>query len=162
TYRRGDTRDRLAFNYPLYQRFRAAAGNQAELFTATTPWQRPAVFAAGQKETVQPQWVSGNFFDVLGVHPVVGRVLTPDDDRNPREHPVAVLSYSFWQRRFGGSPDVLGRWFDLEDKRYRIIGVARQGFFGIEPGVRTDLWVPNMMWPAPQLASSSNSWFRLL
>jgi predicted permease len=163
TSRRGDGRDRVAFNYPLYQGFRAAAADRAELFTATTPWPRPAILEGGeQNETVQAQWVSGNFFDVLGVRPALGRVLSPDDDRNPGEHPVAVLSYSFWQRRFGGSPNALGRWLVLEDKRYEVIGVARQGFFGIEPGVRIDFWVPNMMWDARALADSSYSWFRLL
>jgi putative ABC transport system permease protein len=158
-----DGREGVSFNYPLYQRFRAAAGDKAELFTATTPWPRPVTIdGAGQKETLQPQWVSGNFFGVLGIDPALGRVLTPDDDRNPGQHPVAVLSYSFWQRRFGGSPEILGRWFELEDKRYQVIGVARQGFFGIEPGVRIDLWVPNMMWSARALADSSYSWFRIL
>jgi predicted permease len=163
TYRRGDTRDRVAFNYPLYQRFRAAVGDRAELFTATTPWPRAAVMDdSGQKEKVQPQWVSGNYFGVLGVQPALGRVLTPDDDRNPGQHPVAVLSYSFWQRRFGGSAEVVGRWMEMEDKRYQVIGVARRGFFGIEPGVRIDFWVPNMMWSAQALTESAWSWFRIL
>jgi putative ABC transport system permease protein len=156
-------REGVAFNYPLYQQFRAAAGDRAELFTATTPWTRAAAVEGDERaEKVQPQWVSGNFFGVLGVGPALGRVLTPNDDRSPGQHPVAVLSYEFWQRRFGGSPDALGRWITMEDKRYRVIGVARRGFFGTEPGVRIDFWVPNMMWSAEALANSSWSWFRIL
>src|SRR5947209_9356491 len=158
-----ETHEGVSWNYPLYQRFRTAAADRAELFTVTTAYPRAAlVNGAAQPERVQAGWVSGNFFDVLGVRPVLGRLLTPDDDRTPGQHPVAVLSYYYWRRRFGGSPDVLGRWIAIEDKRYQVIGVADRGFFGIEPGVLTDFWVPNMMWSAPALTQSSWSWFRLL
>jgi predicted permease len=119
---------------------------------------------SGVRERVQAQWVSGNFFAVLGIRPALGRVLTPDDDGTAGQHPVTVLSYSFWQRRFGGGADVLGRWIEVNDKRYQVVGVARKGFFGVEPGMGADFWVSNMMWssPARALTDSSYSWFRIL
>ena len=84
----------------------------------------------GQAERVDVELVSGNTFDVLGVSPVLGRALTPDDDRTPGAHPVAVISYSYWQRRFAGSPAVAqsGRHHQQhagDHRRRRAAGLCR-------------------------------------
>ena len=72
-------------------------------------------------------------------------MLGASDDLRPGAHPVAVLSHSLWTRRFGGRRDIVGRWFTMDRKSFQIVGVASPGFTGVEPGVRTDVWLPMMM-----------------
>ncbi len=132
------------FNYPLYERLRQAAGSQAELFGmlyggALTP----VVFddSGNQEEKIRTERISGNGFGVLGVQPVLGRVIGANDDGHAG-HRVVVLSYNFWRRRFGGSPAVLGKWLTFNDAQYQIVGVAARNFIGVEPGYLIDLWAP--------------------
>ena len=89
--------------------------------------------------------VSGNFFEVLGVKPHVGRLLASSDDVTPGAHPVVVLSYRFWQRRFGGDPSVVGTRLRLTGYPMTVIGVSPPGFDGLDPGQTTDLRVPLAM-----------------
>jgi predicted permease len=96
-------------------------------------------------DRVRGELVSGNYFDVLGVGPTVGRVLAPQDDHIPGAHPVLVLSYAFWQRRFSGSPDVIGRTLSINGTPFTVVGVAREGFFGTRPGFGPDIWATLMM-----------------
>jgi predicted permease len=96
-------------------------------------------------ERASGELVSGNYFDVLGVAPVLGRLLTPDDDRIPGAHPVAVLSHGYWTRRFGASPSVLGRDLVVNGRALTVIGVARAPFTGVQLGQPTDLFVPITM-----------------
>ena len=131
------------FSQALFERFRDAAGARVNFFESSLggPLQQ-AVFdgSGGSDEKVRVEWISGNGFGTLGVQAALGRVLTAADDaREPR---AAVLSHGFWMRRFGGSPAVLGRWLTMNDKRFQVVGVARRGFSGLEPGAMTDLWVP--------------------
>ncbi len=88
---------------------------------------------------------SGNYFSNLGVRAALGRTFTPDDDRVPGGHPVAVISYSYWERRFARAADVVGRTLTLSGVTYDIIGVAPKGFRGDWVGKPMDLWVPFMM-----------------
>ena len=150
-----------SFSYPMLQRLQAASGAQIELFAASNEALNSAAFGNGEEEKVRNQFVSGNFFRVLGIVPALGRLLSPADDSAPGSSPVAVLSYSFWMRRFGGSPSVLGSRFQLGGKPYRIVGVARKGFDGIEPGIRTDFWLPQAM-VTEALGDWSWNWFRIL
>ena len=89
--------------------------------------------------------VTGNYFDVLGVRAQIGRIFTPDDDRTPGGHPVAVLSHNFWMRRFAGDPGVLNRTISLNGLPMTIVGVTPPGFFGIVVGENPDVMVPVMM-----------------
>jgi putative ABC transport system permease protein len=150
-----------SFNYPLFRRLRDDSRHHVDLFAVGYPNQRPAIFpdASGQEERIRPQFVSGDMFQQLGITPALGRLLTPDDDRRPGEHAVAVLSHGFWMRRFGGDPTVLGRVFTFYEHQFQIIGVASAGFTGTEPGRLTDLWVPTMMWNASALNEPGWSWF---
>ena len=74
---------------------------------------------------------------------------------------MAVLSYDFWTRRFGGDPDVLGRWVTIRDTPLQIVGVAEKGFTGVEPGIMTDIWAPTMMWDDRAIADPGTRWFRI-
>jgi predicted permease len=92
------------------------------------------------KERVGAEFASGNYFPVLGVKPMVGRMIDVDDDRLSR--PVAVISYGYWQRAFGGDPNVLGRELRLEKTGVEIIGVTPLGFEGEYGDDPPDLWLP--------------------
>jgi putative ABC transport system permease protein len=132
------------FNYPLYERFREVSSRQVELFGIFYGGAlSPVVFddSGNQEEKIRTEWISGNGFSVLGVQPVLGRVIAPNDDGRAG-HRVVVLSYTFWMRRFGGSPAVLGRWLTWNDTQFQIVGVAARNFFGVEPGYSIDLWAP--------------------
>ena len=94
---------------------------------------------------VHAQLVSGNYYSVLGVQASVGRTLTPDDDRVPDAHPVALLGYGYWQRRFAKDASVLGKTILLNGNPFTIIGVSPPEFFGIAPGTPPDITVPLMM-----------------
>ncbi|HVG30112.1 MAG TPA: ABC transporter permease [Pyrinomonadaceae bacterium] len=87
-------------------------------------------------------WVSGDFFDVLGVRPEVGRVFHAPDDRRGCAAAGAVLSHQFWQREFGGDPSVVGRTLSVDDHAVEIVGVTPAGFYGPEVGRSFDVAVP--------------------
>jgi len=96
---------------------------------------------------VQGQIVSGNYFDVLGVKPVLGRVFVPEEDRVPGAQAVMVVGYAFWTRRFGASRSAIGATMGLNNRRFTIIGVAPRDFHGANALVSTDFWAPMMMYP---------------
>jgi putative ABC transport system permease protein len=96
----------------------------------------------GQVRNAQGVWVSGEFFNVLGVPPVLGRVFSAADDRRGCGSPGVVISYSFWQREFGGQPSALGKTLTLNGYPFAVIGVTREGFNGIEVGKSFDAAAP--------------------
>jgi predicted permease len=89
--------------------------------------------------------VSGNYFDMLGVKAIRGRVLHGEDDVKPGGHPVAVISFSCWKRRFGGDPDIAGKNVKLNGLDYTILGVAPAGFVGTELIYTPEIWAPIAM-----------------
>jgi len=89
--------------------------------------------------------VSGNYFDVLGVKPILGRGFLPEEDQTPGSHPVAVLSYSFWQGRFGADPSIVGKSISLNNHTFNVVGVAPKGFVGTEVAYAPAFWAPMMM-----------------
>jgi macrolide transport system ATP-binding/permease protein len=99
----------------------------------------------GSNERVWGYLVSGNYFDVLGVHAFLGRTFTVDEDRTPNSHPVAMLSYGCWQRRFGSEPGVVGSSIQINGHNFTAIGVAPPGFTGTESVFTPEFWVPSMM-----------------
>lgn len=115
----GDADDSATFNYPLVERMRDASRAQVHLFGMSYQTRREAIFddSGGQPEKVYAQWISGDALPILGVKPALGRLLTASDDLKPGQHPVAVLSYDFWSRRFGRNPAVLGRWVTIREKQ---------------------------------------------
>lgn len=135
-------------SYPLYLQFR----ERKELFTGVLA-RSGAIkerFSAGRSERVEfveREFVSGNYFEVLGVRAAVGRLLTDEDNRIPQAHPVVVLSYDFWRKRFGLDPAVLGRVLMAGEQPLTVIGVARPGFRGVEVDHQADMWTPIMMNP---------------
>jgi len=98
-----------------------------------------------QSEKARLNLVSGEYFQVLGVNAVLGRTLTTADNKAPGAHPVAVVSYRFWQRRFAGDASVIGKVIKLKNQPFTIIGVTAPEFFGAEVGRAPDIWAPLMM-----------------
>jgi predicted permease len=88
---------------------------------------------------------TGNYFDVLGLTPALGRFFHQEDDQHPGTSPVAVLSYDCWQRRFGGSRNIVGATIRINRLPYTVLGVAAQGFHGTELFYWPEIWVPMMM-----------------
>ena len=90
-----------------------------------------SVALQGQTERVPGELVSGNYFQVLDVSAALGRVFTPDDDRIPDAHPLAVLSYDYWAERFGADPNILGQTILVNNFPMTVIGVSAKGFEGL-------------------------------
>ena len=90
---------------------------------------------------------TGNYFDVLGVKPALGRFFQPEDDRQPGASPYAVLSYACWQSRFAADPQIAGKTIRINALSYTVLGVAPRGFQGTELFYQPEIWVPMMMQP---------------
>jgi predicted permease len=99
----------------------------------------------GQTERVPGELVSGTYFQVLGVGAAAGRVITPDDDRVRGGSMVAVLSYDYWQNRFGGDRTIVGRTLTINSYPFVVIGVSQRGFDGVDIGYVPSVRVPVMM-----------------
>jgi predicted permease len=97
---------------------------------------------------------TGNYFDVIGVHPAAGRFFRQDEDRPPAESPVAVISYDYWIGRFGGATSVVGSTVRLNGMPYTVLGVTPRGFVGTEVFYRPDVWVPMTMQPQIEARTS--------
>ncbi|HLG54394.1 MAG TPA: ABC transporter permease [Vicinamibacterales bacterium] len=99
----------------------------------------------GAPEDTSGRLVSGEFFGVLGVHPTIGRLFTTTEDRG--EPSSAVISHAYWQRRFGGRPDVIGTTLIVRDTPVSVVGVAPADFVGETSGQQPDLWLPLRLQP---------------
>jgi predicted permease len=160
------------FSYPLYERLRDHSHSLSGLFASGGVYQRRMVASGlGGKdpEFIRAEEVTGNYFRVLGVQPLLGRMLTEEDDRTGNPQAAAVISDTFWQRRFGADPSVIGRTIQFEDVPFTIVGVAPPGFYGIEVGENPDLWWPMQMIPQVQpgewgqrLKADGMSWLRIM
>ena len=99
----------------------------------------------GVNERVWGFDVSGNYFDLLGVKPSLGRGFLPEEDQTPGSHPVMILSYACWQKRFAADPSIIGRKILLNTHPFTVVGVAPPGFVGTEVAYAPEFWVPMMM-----------------
>ena len=134
------------YSHGFYEHLRASDPLFANLVASSTAVSSGVNLNDGSgTDRVRGELISGNYFDVLGVSAAAGRVFTRDDDRTPGAHPVLVLSYAFWQRRFSGAVDVVGRELSVNGTPFTVVGVARQGFFGTRPGFGPDIWATLMM-----------------
>ncbi len=132
-----------SLSYPAYRDFRD--GNQ--VFSGVLcRFRLPlSVASPGQTDLVDGELVSGNYFDVLGKSAALGRVFNPQDDRVPGGHPLAVLSYAYWNSRFHRDPNIAGRGITIDGLPLTIIGVAEKGFDGVELGYVPRIWIPVAM-----------------
>src|SRR6476646_7492512 len=135
------------FTYQQYRIMRQASGGFTEL-AAWSPLRLNVSVDGNVEPTTQGQLVSGNYFSLLGVSPIAGRAISAEDDVVPNGHPVAMISYGYWKRRFGLSPSVVGRDIAISGTRFTVIGVTPPEFFGLEVGTAPDLFLPVLMQPS--------------
>jgi predicted permease len=156
-----------SFSYPIYKDYR----DQNEVFAGLLAYGETAMNLneGGQPERVMGVLVSGNYFDALGVTPALGRAFLPEEDRTPGAHPVAVVSYGLWSRRFGADPKLVGRAITLNTQSFTVIGVAPAEFHGVRRGLSPDVYLPIQMimqaWPARRPDDLNNrnfSWLNLM
>jgi predicted permease len=154
------------FSYPMYQAIRDK--NKSFSGVLTRSGLDLNVGYGGQSEQLYGELVSGNYFTTLGVRPWLGRLFTQDDDRIPGGHPVAVLSYGYWQRRFGSDPSIVGKQIILNARPMTVIGVTPPGFYGTElardPGVRVPMMMATVFRPVPanRLQNPRHRWLTIM
>jgi putative ABC transport system permease protein len=129
-----------AVTNPIWEQIR----DRQEGFSGILAWSRNDFNLAqgGEVRWAKGLWVSGDFFNVLGVQPELGRLLTRSDDQRGCGAPGAVISHSFWQREYGADRNIIGRKLTLSDKPFEIIGVTPANFFGLEVGRTFDVALP--------------------
>lgn len=133
------------FGYPDYLDYR----DQARSFAGLAGRCRARMtLTHNATELVIGELVSGNYFSLLGVPPVRGRVITPSDVQVEGESPVLVLSYALWEREFGADPAIVGKSVQLNRHPFTVIGIASPDFLGSVTGSPTDVWMPLTMQPA--------------
>lgn len=154
------------FNYPLYEMFRDQTQTLSGVIAANNVGRGRFVVNdgvnGGAAESVQQQRVSGNFFSVMQVDAVKGRIFTEADNNASNTQPGAVISYDYWQRRFALDPNIVGRQVSVNNTPLTIIGVAPLGFFGFDVGARPELWWPIKVLPDPNLQRTASWWIRVL
>ena len=140
---------------PMFDLLRQTAPQDVKLAAMSRGIARVYTRTAAEREamTASLQLVSASFFPVLDVSPAVGRLLTGRDGSESSES-VAVLSYAYWQRRFGGSPEVVGSPLVINGASFTIVGVAARDFAGVWLETPVDIWVPLMAQPIVQYSSS--------
>ncbi len=128
-----------SFSLPVFHALQQETHTLTEL-TATAGNQQYDLVAGGQASTMHARLVAGNYFEVMGLQPFAGRLLHAADGRTGAP-PVVVLSYAYWQQRFGGSRGAIGSTVELNRHPVMVAGVTRPGFGGITPGMSTDAWL---------------------
>ena len=136
-----DGRTNDYFSYPTYKTLRDQNRVFSDVFAFRTLGDVDFE-VDGHGELAQGQTVTGNYHAALGVGVVLGRTINPADDRVRGGSPVAVISYRYWERRFGRDPSVLGKNIVLDNVPFKIIGITAPEFFGLEPGQAVDVWIP--------------------
>jgi predicted permease len=138
-----DTAATVMAEMPLaYPDFQDLTGSTTLASLAGYSWVDLVLEVDGNSEVVVGELVTGDYFATLGVVPAGGRMISPMDDAAGQPNPVAVLSHSAWQRRFGADPDIIDRRVRVNGHPYTIVGVAPPGFAGLTRGLDPPLWLP--------------------
>jgi putative ABC transport system permease protein len=156
-----------SWSYPVWAEIKA---RETDLFDGAIAWanERFDLTRGGQSALVDGAYVSGRFFEMLGVSAVRGRMLTPADDAaNASDGPVAVISHRFWREHFGGSDAAIGRQITLHRRVFTIVGVMPPGFFGVDVGRMADVMLPFAAEPLMRgqegrLSSVAWSWLNMI
>jgi predicted permease len=135
------------FSFPFYRQVQRDSSVFSDVTAISSMSSAPhgTIGDSAETEEIYAHLVSGTFFSTLGVNPILGRTFGEDDDRIPGGSPVAVASYAWWKRRFGGAPSIIGEKMSIGSTVYTIIGVTPQEFFGTTVGESPDVWIPLSM-----------------
>ena len=134
-----------ALSYPEGRELVEQTGEAFEGVATTSVAIAQETLSDGSARTVAAEVVSGNYFDILSIQPLIGRTFLPEEDQTLDTHPVAVLHYRYWQSRFGGEPQVIGKSIRLSGIDYTIIGVMPEKTPVLIPGFTPAFWAPSMM-----------------
>jgi predicted permease len=133
-------------SYPIYQEYQKRAEPLSEVLCRRLVSVSASI--DNQTERLDAEMVSGNFFTMLGVKPALGRVFSPEkDDRVYQGHPVVVLGYDYWVRRFAGDRSVIGKKILVNNYPMTIVGVSAAGFAGLDPARAPQIRIPILMKP---------------
>ena len=132
----------LPFDYPDYTYFRDHTHSLAGLLAFDGDGHEVIWNRAGTGQVIQGQLVSGSFFSLAGVSPILGRVISTDDDQLSTPRPVVVLGHSFWETQLASDPSIIGKQLVLNGAAFTVIGVAPAGFSGLMVGISPDFWTP--------------------
>ncbi len=160
-----DSDSAMSFSYPMYKDLR----DRSPVFSGLLAKFSVDLSVAGQGRTERGrgELVSGNYFQVLGVRPFLGRVFSMDDETAPGANPVAVLSYGYWTRHFGGDSGILNKQLSVNGADITVVGVTQPGFAGVQVGSVPDMFIPITMKPqmTPNwngLPDHSSRWLAIL
>ncbi len=139
------------FSYPFYERFRQRNQVFSDVYASGRAEQLNVAFVSGSStgsaidQKPSGRFVTGNYFAVLGVAPLIGRTFTEQEVRVPGTAPVIVISYGYWERQFARNPAAIGEKLLINGSVFTIIGVTPRGFSGDIVGVAADMWIPITM-----------------
>ncbi len=157
-------RSSWSFSYPAYCDFRDQAEGFSHVF-AFSELGDLTVVANGVASTAWGMMVSGNFFDGYGARPLLGRAISPEDDR-PEAEPVAMITHRFWERHFGLDPEVLGKELILNKTNFTVVAVLPRSYVGPAAGDMADIYVPlaaqPLLNPDNPLASQKHWWLEIM
>src|SRR5262245_22728281 len=152
-------RESPMWEYPKFEMLRDQ--NRSFDLVAALQNNSATITGDGEPERVNFEFVSANYFPLLGLSPVIGRTFSAEEDRTPGAQPVAVIGSELWRRRFGADPQVIGKTLTISGKPYTIIGVLPAEFRG--QWGDAEMWLPIMMWPGFRFPSNAkNSWAFIL
>jgi predicted permease len=151
---------RVNFSNPIWEQIR----DRRELFDGAIAYstERHNLASGGETHFIDAIHVNGNYFGTLGIPAAIGRTFTEADDRRGcgEDGHIAVISHSFWQSHYGGSPDVLGKSLSLDGRQFTIVGVTGSGFFGVRVGQSFDVATP--LCASDYLEDRGRAWLRLV
>jgi len=149
----GELEGSYPISHPNFRDLREAA---TSLDLVIFQWQQMNLLGGDEPLRATGMFVSGDYFEVLGLAPDEGRFFLPEEDETAGSHPVAVLSHGAWNRLFGADPGVVGESVRINGVEHTVVGVAPRGFRGTDVTVDVDFWVPVMMYP---VLSPYRQWF---
>ena len=125
-----------------------------------------AITGSGQPERIYGALTTSNYFEVLGVRPILGGTLLPTLGNERAGMAEVVLNYDLWQNRFGGDPSIVGKTIQINLHPYTVVGVAPKGFHGCKTGLRADVWIPlgmdTQIWGSNRINDRGISWLQVL
>jgi predicted permease len=147
------------FSYPDYADLRARTGSLSGLLAFHEDF--VSFTGTGKPERVYGAYISADYFEVLGVKPILGRGLLPVEEEKPGSTPSVVISYALWQSHFGADRAIIGKTIQINRTLCTIVGVTPSGFQGCSTGLRTDLWV-SLIYKGDQVRERDNYWLNVL
>ena len=140
-------------SYPNYKEYR----DRNDVFSGVIAYRFVVISLShnGNNERAWGLLVSGNYFDVLGVRPILGRGFLPEEDQTRGAQPVVILSYSSWQKRFAGDPNIIGHTALINHHAFTVIGVAPKDFVGTDVAYAPEFWAPIAM---AEVIEPGNTW----